>query len=613
MVTACGGEAARPPAVAPAAPSRSEPVVETADLSPVARPQSIFLVGRLKRPTKLADTVAAWAGVPIGLRDLLPFAAKDLESALAWDAPVEVAVGVAPSAHRGSVEQAFSVGLTGLEPALNVARQQGYEVKRIGPEIYSVGGTKRLSCALAPALGPTSARLVCGRRSADLEDLLPYMTRGLPTEAIGQHDLELELRAEPLRQRFASEIGGARLFAGLAVRELAVDAPRFDRALSDVAYATADELVALAHDLDTVRLQATVDEQRRVIDADLSVTLGETKSFSAKVVLDNAKNLSGAPDDFFALPADADGGGYAAGRDPQLLAGLKSGVTELADAYLEHERIGKGTRERVSRLIGLYLGLDGVTVNAEGTETGSPKDKKSSGAAASWTVMRLDAASPLFRTLAADVAGILSDRELRALLVRRLKTEDKLLPTARVVPLRGPGIPAGTQAVVLKLPTGVGPLVGRSLGLGSKSVTADGPTERAMAVVWQGSDAIAGIAQTPKDLAARLGRVLAGKDLTLATRLELAPMRTFNAHAAAFTTLARLLASFDELGANSPDLVAGLPNHGKVPVFLQVLAEGGAKPKSTLRMSVPAGLFEDLPGLVPLLAASVMKNLPSDR
>src|SRR5689334_25144364 len=169
MVTACGGEAARPPAVAPTAPSsRSEPVVETADLSPVARPPSVFLVGRLKRPTKLADTVAAWAGVPIGLRDLLPFAAKDLESALAWDAPVEVAVGVAPSDHRGTVEQAFSVGLTGLEPALNVARQQGYEVKRIGPEIYAVGGTKRLSCALAPALGPTSARPACGRRSADL-------------------------------------------------------------------------------------------------------------------------------------------------------------------------------------------------------------------------------------------------------------------------------------------------------------------------------------------------------------------------------------------------------------------------------------------------------------
>ncbi len=606
LVVGCGGEAARPAVVpAPSAP-RSQPLVERADLSPVARPSSIFLVGRIKRPTKLVDTVARWAGVPVGLRDLLPFAAKDLEAALAWDAPVEVAVGVAPSGQRGIVEQAFSVGLTGLDAALDVARRQGYEVKQIGPEIYSVSGAKRLSCALSPALGPTSARLVCGRRSADLEHLMPYMTRGLPTEAIGERDLELELRAEPLRQRFASEIGSTRLLAGLGVRRLSVDSPRFDRALSDVLYATADELVALAHDLDTLRLQGTVDEQRRVIDADVSVTLSDSKSFSAKVLQDGAKRQGGAPDEFFALPADAEAGGYAAGRDPQLLAGIKASVTELADAYLEHEKIGKATRERVSRVIGLYLGLVGKSVNAEGS--GATKDEKARG---SYQIMRLDGASALWKGAAADMAAILGDRELRALLARRLKTDDKSLPTARLVPLRGAGVPAGTQAVVLKLPTGMGPLAGRALGLGTKTATGDEPTERVMAVVPQGSDMIVGTAEEPKELAKRLAQALAGKELTLATRLDLAPMRTFNAHAAAFTTMARLLGAFGDLGVSVPEVVLGLPNGGRIPLFIQVIGEGGARPKGTLRASVPAGFFEDLPALVPLLAASFMKGMPS--
>jgi hypothetical protein len=226
--------------------------------------------------------------------------------------------------------------------------------------------------------------------------------------------------------------------------------------------------------------------------------------------------------------------------------------------------------------------------------------------------MRLDEASPLWRGLAADVAGILGDRALRAVLARRLKTDDKSLPTARLVPLRGAGIPAGTRAVALKFPKGVGQLVGRSFGLGTQRASGEAPLERVMAVVPQGSDALAGFAENTKDLTARLAQALAGKDATLATRPELAPMRGFNAHAAAFTTLARLVSSYGELGASTSGLVAGLPNHGQVPLFAQILAEAGAHPTGTMRLSIPAGFFEDLPGLVPLLAATFMQGLPSE-
>ncbi|HTQ06306.1 MAG TPA: hypothetical protein VMI54_20730, partial [Polyangiaceae bacterium] len=216
------GSAPQKPAEQPHPPvvPKPAPVVETADLSPVAAPSGLFVVGRLKRPTALADTLAHWAGVPLGLRDVLPLAAKDLDDALLWDAPVELAVVAAPTGHRGAVETSVSLGLTGTEQALAAAKRAGYEVKRLGPEIYAVAGIPHVSCAIAPAVGSAAARLVCAHRAAELDDLLPYMTRGLPNEPLGQRDLELELRMEPLRQRFASEIGSARLFAGFVVREV---------------------------------------------------------------------------------------------------------------------------------------------------------------------------------------------------------------------------------------------------------------------------------------------------------------------------------------------------------------------------------------------------------
>src|SRR5262245_48061987 len=93
---ACGG-AATPPPQGPATPppaSKPAPLVETPDLSPVPAPAGLFVVGRINRPTTLTDTVARWAGLPVGLRQVLPLSGKDLDAAIAWDAPIELAVTV---------------------------------------------------------------------------------------------------------------------------------------------------------------------------------------------------------------------------------------------------------------------------------------------------------------------------------------------------------------------------------------------------------------------------------------------------------------------------------------------------------------------------------------
>lgn len=602
----CGGAQKPAPETPKPPPPKPAPVVETADLSPVAAPSGLFVLGRVKRPTALVDTLAHWAGVPLGLRDLLPFGAKDLATVLAWDAPVELAVAVAPNGRRSSVEAGLSVGLTSTEQALAAAHGQGYELKRLAPEVYGVLGIPHAACAIAPAIGSALARLVCTHRASELEDLLPYMTRGLPNEPLGERELELELRVEPLRQRFASEIGSARLFAGFLVRELQLDAPRFDTAVSDTAYALADELVAVVHDVNVVKLEASVDEQKRELDADLSVSFGDHKSWSASMLAEHGKHRGAAPEKFFAQPADADSAAFYYPHDPAIYDRMSAGLVELADAYLEQGKVGKVTRQRVTRVLETYFRWDGAGVNASGTDAVEPAKKADPRVSSDWMLLRVDNAPPTLKGALPDLAAILSDRQLRAAAARTLKIEDKELATARLVPLSGPGVPAGTKALLVKIPSDIGPLLGRSFGLGGKSDGSE-PRERALAVVMTGTSAVVASAANLKILGARLGQALAGKAPALATRADLGPLKTVQANWAGFATLRALLSSTAAQSHGDPnELASGLPHHGQVPMFLDFDVEPQTGANARWHLSVPAALFEDLPGLAPLLGAAFM-------
>ena len=59
---------------------------------------------------------------------MLPLAGTDLDTVIAWDGAIELAVAIAPSLGRVPVEAAVSIGLTGTEAAVGLARRQGYEL-----------------------------------------------------------------------------------------------------------------------------------------------------------------------------------------------------------------------------------------------------------------------------------------------------------------------------------------------------------------------------------------------------------------------------------------------------------------------------------------------------
>ena len=97
-----------------------------------------------------------------------------------------------------------------------------------------------------------------------MDGLFNYATRGLPNEPLPPLDFQVELRLAPVKTKYAAEIGSARLLGGFLLREIQLDNPRFDRALSDAAYGLIDETTAFVQDLDKVRLEGNLDAAKGV-------------------------------------------------------------------------------------------------------------------------------------------------------------------------------------------------------------------------------------------------------------------------------------------------------------------------------------------------------------
>lgn len=590
---------------APVAPERAAPAptteiaADTPDLSPVSAPPGLFGLGRVVRPLAISDAVLGWAGLPVGLRELLPERTRALDRAIAWEAPVEFALVLSGST-KHPVQAFFSVGLSSLEVARQLAAELGYETERLGPGIYAIGGVKGTSCAIAPALGSAAARLVCAERRSELEEVLPYATRGLPNESIGSHDLDFELRVEPVRQKFGTAISSARLFAGFLIPRVALDVPRFDGAVSDGAYALADEAVALVGDLDVLRVEGTVQRDKQLLELELALKFRSKKSFTAGVVEESAGRAGPPPAALFRLPAHATSGGFSYAVEPKRWDGVRRIVSELVDAYLEHEKIKTPLRDRARGLSETLFQIGyPVTVFAEGSAGASAPGE----GPGSWSIFRSELPASKLRPALGDLHAILSDKTLRKSLSRRLESDDKALPVARLGRLSGPGIPAGTQLVTLSVPPDFNKELGERVGMSS----AQGPAARkeyVIAVVADGTGSLVGVAPTSKELAARLGPVLSGKGPTLSDRPELAPLRDITASGARFTTLEALAA---EVAAGSDELrrtLPTLPGHGRVPIVMKYTAELSPALTGRVRLTVPAGVFADIPGLLPLAVGS---------
>src|SRR5450432_1602083 len=295
----CGGSSGKP-AASPAPVVSAVAKEEPPDLAPVPAPPELFAIARFKNPQTAIETVSSWANFPFKVEAALPAELRGLGPVLAWDAPLELAVMLDPLG-EGKVPEplsVLSVGLTSLDGALDFARAQGQSVRRLRPGVYRVGDSEDVACTVGVAVGSAPARLVCGHRAHDVDGLFNYATRGLPNEPLPDLDFQIELRLDPVKKKYAAELGSARLLGGFLLREVQIDNPRFDRALSDVAYALIDETLALVHDLDKVTIDANIDRARNLVNVRCDVKFSGQQAWLSQALAE-AVPMSAPPPDAF--------------------------------------------------------------------------------------------------------------------------------------------------------------------------------------------------------------------------------------------------------------------------------------------------------------------------
>lgn len=567
LLVSCGGD--KPPAQAPhqaASPASTEPLVEAPDLSPVTRPDEVVLVGRVARPRLLLETLAQWSNVPLRLEDMMPDEARSLASAVLWEAPIDTVVAL-DAFGQGKLPAQLTVaslGLRSLEAGLSAADALQLPVRKVAPGIYRVGDLDDSSCAIAASLGTAPARLVCGPRSKDVDALLPYVTRGLPSEPQRGADIELVATAKPLQDRYGQQITTLRLFAGVAMREAALDVPRFDKALSDAIYGLIDETIDLFNDLDQLRVEVRLDTTRQVLSAFSELRLKGNASWTAGTFA--ALRPAPVP---ATLPLGAPGATAAfwnASYPAERYAAAARILGDLGEGYLEHEKVPEAARKRARRGWDIWLGAapEAFTVVVPRPPSAPGKQDYAHGDS---VLVRWNEPSTRVLSGATELFTALGDPALKRWAKQKYKLSDKAWPKTAKRTLKVTGFKA--PATLFELTVDVealseessklGKLWGRASGLGPSN-------SKLLLLVQPDGD----ITYTLRgDDADELKRVLSEhKNQSEPAQPLATPAGTKQALGAGYVTL-RLLARYLERVAQAPEIgkaLAATRSRGETPI-----------------------------------------------
>ena len=376
---ACGGSKPGAPRSALAEKASAPPVV-VADTSPtqVAAPEDLVFVGRVARPDALARTVGHWIKMPLGLR-MLDALEPGLGSVIAPDAPIEIAATL-PRSEDGDEEPevVVSIGLSRPEDARHLLEARfGHDEQEIEPGIQAVSLGDRGLCAIAPALGRASNRLVCGTHANALRHLLAFATRGLPLLALGSKDIHLEVRvsrlAESYRQYMIDALGwGSALGAG----NPATGNEQLDSAVNTLLQTTSSEMINLVDDLQSVALDLELSDGPNAIVGTFTIQCKSANSrFARRLALGKNRMLT-APAAFFDLPSDAHAAMYAVGYDPETTRAVTASMLAFADGFLTLASVPSGLKGDVLRALDSLGEAPATTVLAlgSGLDAGSADD-----------------------------------------------------------------------------------------------------------------------------------------------------------------------------------------------------------------------------------------------
>ncbi|MEZ4219544.1 MAG: hypothetical protein R3B13_01355 [Polyangiaceae bacterium] len=623
LAAACG-----PGATSPSKPAETPSTDGTAtiaegaapDLSPVAAPQELFLIGRLKNPAAIMDQSTAWARLPFDWRRELGKAEPGLEQVVHWDAPVDVAAALDP-AGRDDVPQPFmvvSLGLRSLQEAVDFARRNGENVRQVRAGVYRVGRGSP-NCAIGAAVGVAPARLVCGDRPEDVDALLPYVTRGLPKENLGSSDLRVEVRAEPWRRRYAAELRQAKTLATpFALRKMSLDDARFDRPLADAVHALTDEGLALVEELDNLRIDATLNKSKNSADATISAKFRGSGSWLVQSFVQAQGRATVAPETFFKLPKASTAASYSSPVDAKRSEPIRRNLGELLDGFLAHTKVPKRIRDQAVSLVDDMWLTESGSVYARGDIALPPPEKEPSSSAqeresiragVGWHLGAVEEPMKKYKGYLDRVLKLYNDREMRKLVQKEMHVKPNEWPTARV--RGGKGLPAGSLVYEIVLPGTM------FMDYSTDKPKAGTPLPVVVILVPDGNRTWFGISADEKQLIEHLNTAKKGDSAsTLAGREGLARLRGQKAITQGFFSLMTFLGSVQSAlrsgfgGSSSPKelekILNAMPHHGATPMLTSFNVKTGGSPEIRWDLSVPKEVFVDLGALGPAIVAATM-------
>jgi hypothetical protein len=597
----------------------------------VAPPAELFAVARLPNAAKTADTGIAWSGLPMNWRSMLGKAVPGIERAAALDAPVDFAAMLDPaSTEEPRVEWAFSIGALSTDAAAAFFRAQGATVTSEAAGAYRARIGKGLTCAVVRALGVAPARVVCSDQAVNADALAPYMSCGMPTESFGNNELHAHVTAEPFRRRYGSQVTLIRTVGvPFLLRELSLDHPKFDRALRDVLYGLADEVIALAYDLDRLDIDATLAAGGSALDISTTLAMSGQRSWWAQSAVHAAGTGGPAPDTFWRLPLDSTSGSYSSFGDTERYRGIGASLRELADGWLDYHKLAERRRvplvEALEQMITTGASTANATLPDEGSAPPPDKGRASSAdsvrAAVGQHLFVLDRGGDRLAKLASELVKALGERALREHLGQSKMGPAARLPVGRE---RAPKFPKGlapkTKVFELQLPaaalgsTGSTAKPGKGNANGKASTPAEKPGEGLSVILVAMPDGPLtwfGFGTDEKMLEERLAQVKAGTGATLAKREGLGALKTETAISAGFSSLAALVGgmsrSFGDQGTPSLKSLSLLPHRGEAPMLFRGTVDATG-PKLTASGRIPRELVEDLVALAAASAAGMPRK-----
>jgi uncharacterized membrane protein YkoI len=611
----------------------------------------LIALGRLARPSSLASTFSGWVGLPFDPK-IVDALEPGLSEALALDAPIEFAVALPPGNVTDVVPNVvLSLGLASTEKAKAMLENyNGASLSEKNPGVWVSADDARTHCAVAASLGKTTSRLVCGPNAASLRELLPYATRGLPMEELGSADLRIELRAQALYRRYGAAAQVGKTVAVPAfLKFVALNDPKFDRPLADVAYAVSDDLLDWFQDLDRITFDLSAQNKPEQVTTSVRVSHKSQKSLIATAAVSASGRMAPPSPLYFDLPATVTHAEYFTAADPKVTEHPRMLTRALLDGFLTHLEVNPELRREVTTAFENVFSIAPATVWGHVPVAFPAKPKQTEtdvvNSLVGCHIIGLDGPASPFQSALKAWVKLDNDKAYKKGLNRVFasKLEDENIESSQAVSKKNTtkqkpkaaktkpfadlwniksktlrGLPNGSEVVQITFQAKDTEALVREtqkkLHKHSKLPKTELTTIALyVAVVPDGTRTWLLFATDEANLTEQAKSLLTGSNAPrLSTRSDIAQLRGKNAYRAGFTSLLEvkewLAFAMHVNGKPSKEaetLYSTLPNHGATPVFFQSMVTGDAQhPTIESSIVLPRAVFDDIAASIPVLMMS---------